>query len=269
MLYRFFILLLFLFYFQTEILSQPEKAKFEKDIVTEKYLVRLENNESDFFSGKINIYDLQNSYEVFKAENIFTNFNSDTLIDLDGDGRKELLLDLGTGATMYDFNMFLIFDFEKEIIVPAEVHNAGLITGQGQIPVIMSEVRLSPNYLSAGYSFTLKFENGKLIPCTESENSTFLKDIDISEKEIKELINDYIKETGECSDESQVQIYYEAYIMQKKINGQEKEGWKFFDKHYKCRDRKSVKLSLKKIIGENFRRIMDPGNYKFNPESKQ
>ena len=51
--YRFFILLLFLFYFQTDILSQPEKAKFEKDIVTEKYLVRLENNESDFFSGKI------------------------------------------------------------------------------------------------------------------------------------------------------------------------------------------------------------------------
>lgn len=50
--YILLIIAVFLFSIQSEIYSQPEKAKFEKDIVTEKYLVKLENNETDFFSGK-------------------------------------------------------------------------------------------------------------------------------------------------------------------------------------------------------------------------
>lgn len=262
--YILLIIAVFLFSIQSEIYSQPEKAKFEKDIVTEKYLVKLENNETDFFSGKIFIYDKNSSAEVFKDEDLYTNFNSDTLIDMDKNGRNELILDLSTGVNMYNYNMYLIFDFPGNEIIVSEVHNAYFVTDTDNYPKIVSVVRLSPIILGTEYSYLLKYKNGTLIPETNPADSRALKELDISEQQQIEFMSEYIKETGECTEDSQVQSFYEAFITQKKILGQEKKGWKFFDKNYKCKDRKKVKAEIKKFADDNYKFIMNPENFKYD-----
>lgn len=261
--YIILIAVLYIFGFQTGLFSQPEKAKFEKDIVSGDYLVRLENTESEFFTGKVTVYNLKISRELFEAEGFFTDYKSDTLLDLDDNGHNEIILDLGTGATMYDYNMLLIFDFSEDTLHAAEVHNAALLFVPDELPKIISEVRLSPNYLGSGYSFSLKYENGRLIPESAAGNRKFRKELDFTEENIKEIMTEYVKETGECSEESQVQVYYEAYITQKKILGEEKKGWSFFDRNYKCKDKKKVRIALKKIVSLNYNNIMNPENYKF------
>ncbi len=82
----------------------------EKEIAADSYKLFLTNNEHNFFSGSLQIFDKFNN-SVFYADSFYTRYNWDTLIDLDNDGNKEFILDVGTGATVYDYNMFLIFDF--------------------------------------------------------------------------------------------------------------------------------------------------------------
>lgn len=257
------IAVLYILGFHCVLCAQPEKAKFEKDIVSGDYLVRLENIESEFFTGKVTVYNLKISKQLFEAEGFFTDYKSDTLMDLDNNGHTEIILDLGTGATMYDYNMLLIFDFSDETASASEVHNAALVYIPDEMPKIISEIRLSPNYLGAGYSFSLKYENGRLIPESAAGNRLLRKELDFTEENIKEIMTEYVKETGECSGESQVQVYYEAYITQKKILGEEKKGWSFFDRNYKCKDKKRVRTALKKIVSVNYNNLMNYENYIF------
>lgn len=262
--YLFCISLAEIFLLNGNSISQNRKAEFTKEIVTGNFIVRLANNEVDFFSGGISITGREDNIEHFKADSIFTRYNWDTLIDLNNDGKKELILDLGTGATMYDYNMFLIFDFTKNAVEPFEVHNAVLITNTDYIPKIVSNIRLSPNYLGAGYSYSLRYNNGKMILETDPVESEVLKSLDIDDKDLLEMIAGYSAETDECAEDSQVQVYYEAYLTQKLILSQENNGWKFFDNHYKCPDKERVKEDLKNIVTNNYNYINNPDNYNFN-----
>lgn len=235
----------------------------EKEITADSYRIYLTYNDISFFSGSAEIFDRYNN-TVFYADSFYTQYNSDTVIDLNADGSRELILDLSTGATMYDYNMFLIFDLSRKQIETFEIHNAHLVTGIDEQPKIESEVRLSPNYLGAGYAYSLKYEDGKMILETDPSESKVLKSLDMKERDILEQIDGYDAEIEECSEESQVQVYYEAYITQKKILGQENSGWKFFDSHYKCKDKKRIKEDLKRMVYENYKFISDPSNYKFS-----
>lgn len=234
----------------------------EKEITSDSYRIFLTYNDNSFFTGSAEIFDRYNN-SVFYADSFYTQYNSDTVIDLNADGSRELLLDLSTGATIYDYNMFLIFDLSKKHIEPFEIHNAQLVTGIDEQPKIESDVRLSPNYLGAGYAYSMKYEDDKMILETDPSESKVLKSLDMKERDILEQIEGYDSETDECSEESQVQVYYIAYITQMKILGQESRGWKFFDNHYKCNDKKRIKEDLKRIVNENYKYISDPLNYKF------
>lgn len=248
-------------------ISQNRKAEFTKEIVTGNFIVRLANNEVDFFSGGVSITGREDNTEHFRADSFYTRYNWDTLIDLNNDGSQELILDLGTGATMYDYNIILIFDFTKNVAEPLEIHNAELNTNTDKFPKIVSNTRLSPNYLGAGYSYSLIYHNGKLILETDPSESRVLKSLDINDNDILELIAGYDSETDECSDESQIQVYYEAYITQKIILGKEIEGWKFFDNYYKCNDKKRAKEELKNLVFENFNYINNPDNFVFKSKN--
>ncbi|MEO6693873.1 MAG: hypothetical protein ABIO41_01595 [Ignavibacteria bacterium] len=234
----------------------------EKEISADEYRFFMTNNNHSFFSGSLQIVDKYNN-TVFYADSFYTRYNWDTLIDLNGDGNKDFILDVGTGATMYDYNMFLIFDFKKSSESLFEIHNAELITGVDKIPKITSYERLSPAVMGAGYVYSLKYENDKIVLETDMMNSNVLKSFDTDEEEDLYLIKEYGKEFDECEEDSQVLIYYQAYLIQQKILCEEKRGWKFFDKHYKCKNKKKVKAGLKKIVDESYSYIADPNNYKF------
>lgn len=255
---------MFLLFIGSNLFSQNQKGEFRKDIYVNDLLVNLLNSEVDFYTGCLRVTDISNNKDVFTADSFYTRYNWDTLIDLNNDGHNELILDLGTGANMYDYNMFLIFDFTKSNEPVAEVHNAELVTGKDKVPKIISYVRLSPAVMGAGYSFSLKYVSGKLIPEKDVKLSKVLKGLEPDGKDDFYLIDEYKKGFDECESDSEIKIYFEAFLMQEKIVGQEKKGWKFFNKHYKCPDKETVRKELKKSIEESYKYISDSNNYKFN-----
>ncbi len=244
------------------ILAQSESNLFQKDIEAGEHKIFLTNSEDHFFTGSIQITDKYNN-TVFFEDSIFSRYNWDTLIDMNGDGKKEFILDVGTGATMYDYNMFLIFNLYENPAEPVEVHNAELQSGIDEIPKIVSYVRLSPAVMGAGYSFALKYVNGKLVLENDTKTSKVLKNLEPDSKDDIYFINEYEEGFDPCAEDSQVLIYYEAFITQWKILGREEKGWKFFDKYYKCKNKNLAKENLRKIVRENYLYIKDPNNYKF------
>ncbi|MDQ3021811.1 MAG: hypothetical protein M3R36_14755 [Bacteroidota bacterium] len=250
-LYVFIIISLHIFFSNTNSFSQVSNDSFSKVITAEDYTITLKNNDENFFSGSINVKD-KNDVTVCSADSIFTRYNWDTLIDLNNDGSKELIIDLATGATMYDYNMFLIFDFSKNSIVPFEIHNAGLISYLDPVPKIVTNVRLSPSALGAGYSFSLVYNNSKLVLESDVNASNVLRSLEQKDSEYLELIEEYKKLFDECGEDSEIYIYYESYVMQQKILGQEDKGWEFFDKYYKCKDKEKVKTELKRNVQDSY-----------------
>jgi hypothetical protein len=265
MIYKFIILKFLFLGFPFLIFSRNQKDEFSKDIFTENYKISLSNNDGDFFTGKIIITDIKNNKEVFKADSVYTRYNGDTLVDLNNDGKKELILDLATGATMYDYNMYLIFDFTKNNIEPLEVHNASLVGNIDEVPKIVSYVRLSPAAAGAGYSFSLNYKVGKLILENNINESNVLKKLEPDEKENLYLISEYVKAFNECDKNSEVLVYYEAYLMQKMILGQEAKGWEFFDKNYECKNKKKVRESLRKNVTDSYN-FWKSSEFKFGGE---
>ncbi len=261
---KIFFTLITLFVLTTNLFSQPEKGIFRKDFYTDDFQITIENNEVDFYSGSISITDLKKNKEVFRADSFYTRYNWDTLIDLNNDGHKEFILDLGTGVNMYNYNMFLIFDFTKDSIEPLEIHNAELDAGTDEVPKILSYTRLSPAVMGAGYTHSMKYENGNLVLETDPKKSKVLKALIPTGEDDLYFIQEYEDGLDECEEGSQISVYYEAYITQLKIVGKEKKGWKFFDKYYKCKDKKNMKANLKKIIDDTYSFLKDSNNYKFS-----
>lgn len=243
--------------------SQSNDSLFEKEINAEGYSFFLTNSENNFYTGSIQIADKYNN-TVFYEDSIYTRYNWDTLTDLDNDGKKELILDLGTGANMYDYNMFLIFNFSKDITEPVEIHNAELRINTDEVPKIVSYVRLSPAVMGAGYSFSLRYNKGDLILEDDIRTSKVLKSLEPDGTEDLYLIDEYNEGFDPCAKDSEISVYYEATIIQWKILGQEGKGWKFFDTNYKCKNKTKVRKDLKKIVNETYAYLKDTNNYKFS-----
>lgn len=117
----------------------------------------------------------------------------------------------------------LIFDLlnHQKSIVPFEIQNADLYTKTDDQPKFITNIRLSPSFLGAGYTNSLKYENGKLVLEDDMEKSKVLKRLYSDEIEEQYMIKDHKKELDECPEDGNILVYYEACIMQQKILGQE------------------------------------------------
>ncbi len=252
---------MFFIFSTSNLFSQDQRDEIRKDILAGEYKISLINNEGDFFTGCILITDKDNN-PVFKADSIYSRYNRDTLIDLNNDGSKELILDLSTGVNMYDYNMYLIFDLKNKSFEPFEIHNADLVTDTDEIPKIISYVRLSPAVMGAGYTYSLSYDGNKFKLEDDINKSKVLKSLDPIESDEFDFIKQYEEGFDECDNDSEVKIYYEAYLTQQKILGQEKKGWKFFEKYYKCKNKNSMREDLKKTVDENYNYLKN-ADYKF------
>jgi len=252
---------MFFIFTTSNLFSQNQKDEFRKNIFFDEYKISLINNETDFFTGCIHITD-KNSNSVFEADSIYSRYNWDTLTDLNNDGSKELILDLSTGATMYDYNMYLIFDFKNKSFNPFEIHNADLVINVDEVPKIVSYVRMSPAVLGAGYTFSLMYDGSKFILEDDINKSKVLKSLDLKESDEYDFIKQYEEGFDECDNDSEVKIYYEAYLTQQMIIGQEEKGWELFEKHYKCKNKNSMREELKKTVEENYNYLKN-ADYKY------
>jgi len=242
--------ILIVYLFPLTLFSQSDSI-IEREINVGEYRIYLTNNEYNFFTGSIQIADKHNN-AVFYADSIYSRYNWDTLIDLNNDGNKELILDLGTGVNMYNYNMYLIFDLKKKSFEPFEIHNADIVMNVDEVPKIISYVRLIPAVMGAGYTYSLKYDGDKFIPESDVTKSKVLKSLDPKESEEFDFIRQYEEGFDECENDSEVKIYYEAYLIQQMILGQEEKGWEFFEKHYKCKNKKTLRTELKKTVDENY-----------------
>ncbi len=262
---KFIIIGIFKFFFClcADVYSQDEVILFSKEISAGDYRIVLTANSDTFFSGSLELIDKYNN-SVLYVDNLYSGYNSDTLIDLNRDGKVELILNLGTGATMYDYNMFLIFDFTLDTPLTAEVHNAEFAKGSDGKERILSYVRMSPAVMGAGYTFPLRYENGSLILDTDALKADAMTDQDSVESDILYLINEFSKETDECDDERLINNYFLSYVLQQKISGAEDKGWEFFDKYYTCSDREKVRTVMKEDVDKIYNYINNPANYQFS-----
>lgn len=240
-----------------------QEENLDKEIIAGDYRVQLFANSSGFFNGSIQIFDKYNN-SLFYADSCYTGYNWDTLADLDGDGTKELILDLGTGATMYDYNMFLIFDFKVNPLWPLEIHNAEL-SNLDPLPKILSYVRLSPAVMGAGYIYCMKYKDRSVILEKDPESKT-LSSLKPSDEDDQYFVDEYDASFDPCEEGSHVMNYFQSNLMQWKIVGKESNGLKFFDKHYKCKDKKTAKEELKRSVDEIYRYLDDPKNYEFSDD---
>ena len=262
MFYRILVLLTLFFISQTKLFSQNEKGEFRKDLFINNYTLLITNNEVDYFTGSITVTDRITNLEVFKADSFFTEFISDTLIDLDKNGAEELVLTLSTGMTIYDYSMILIFDIYN-IANPVQIQNAELLCNVDSIPKITSNVRLSPSFLSAGYTYSFKYDNGKLIADTNISKSKVLKLLAEKQNESISLITEYKSSEKNCENDNEYLVYFEAFITQQKIFGMESTGWEIFNKYYKCKNKKTAKKIIQKAVNENYNSILNFNNYLF------
>lgn len=251
--------ILFVYLFPLTIFSQRDSI-IEREINVGEYRIYLTNNEYDFFTGSIQIADKYNN-TVFYADSIYSRYNWDTLIDLNNDGSKELILDLSTGVNMYNYNMYMIFDLKKSI-ESFEIHNADIVLNIDEVPKIISYVRMSPAVMGAGYTYSLKYDGSKFILENDISKSEVLKSLDTKESDEFDFIRQYEDGFDECDSESEIKIYYEAYLTQQKILGQEEKGWKLFEKHYNCKDKNTLRTELKKAVEENYNYLKN-ADYKF------
>ena len=255
---KLFYIILFILFFKTSSLYSQEDTTlyFEKDIRVDDYRIILKANNSDFFSGSISVIDKYND-TVFFREDIFTRFISDTLIDLDINGTKEFVLDLGTGVNAYDFNMLVIFDFKKSDQPLFEIHNAEIIAGTDSIPKIVSHIRFSPLYLGMGYDYSLRYIGNRLVLETDPDSSKVLQSLDVNDVDFIENLSGFKSEMDECDKLTNYISFFEQYIFQKMLLNKELEGWKFFDKYYTCPDKESARDDLKESIKHQYKYLSE------------
>jgi len=121
---------------------------------------------------------------------------------------------------------------------------------------------MSPAVMGAGYTYSLKYDGSKFILENDISKSEVLKSLDPKESDEFDFIRQYEEGFDECDSDSEIKIYYEAYLTQQKILGQEEKGWEFFDKHYKCKDKNTMRTELKKTVEENYNYLKN-ADYKF------
>ena len=243
--------------------TQVYSQTVTKEIVTDKYKIILTWSDSVFYSGGMEIQNISDGSVVYSADNFHSGYNSDKTHDLNNDGNHEFVLELETGETKSDYNMLLIFDFEKNHEPLGEVHNAMIIANVDKEANILSNVRVGDPALEAKYVYPLVYNDGKVALNKDTQNSKILKELVPFAEDYTDLINEFAKSNDVCSEGSKVINYYQAYIIQQKITGNEDEGWKFFDANYKCDNKNSVKDALKKSIEESYTNIDNPDNFKF------
>jgi hypothetical protein len=243
----------------SDALSQP----MTKEITTDKYKITLTWNDSVFYSGGILIQDNSGGNNVFSADNFHSGYNSDKTIDLNNDGTNEFLLELTTGSTTADNNMHLIFDFSKGPAPLCKVHNSEIISNVDEVSELLSNVRIGDPKMDAKYSFSLLYDDGKLVLNKNTKDSKVLKELVTFEEDYTALINQYAGQTNVCDENSQVKNYYEAYCIQQKITGNEAKGWEYFHNNYKCENKDTIEEALKKSVEENYSKINNPDNFNF------
>jgi len=184
-------------------------------------------------------------------------------VDLDNDGKLELIVIGSREMTSYTFQQGLIIDFKIKP-EPILIVNDPTIIKVRNSNLLKTEVRGSPSVLVFGYNYSLKYSNGKLLwEYIQGVNSTnCLCGLDKKDEfNPAKNLNLLYSNNSLCENDASAPCL-EMYLLDKILSGKESEGWAYFDKIYKCKDKKEKQKSLKEELESDLKYIKE-NDYKF------
>lgn len=231
--------------------AQDLNGIVKKEIPAEGYRFLLTYDTAEYFTGTMKVID-EVGRKVFEADGFYSYCYSDTLVDLNDDGRNEVVFGMATGMSPYQTGSLIIFDPASGNMTPFEVINGELVRSNSGEDYVRVYVRMSPAYLGALYYYLLEYKDGKLILPDPKDSSFPSYLIDSQTDYFQEAISDYALEMDECNDDANYFTLFEAYTVQAKLTGREDFAGEFFRKNYKCDDAKVAYESLKKSVDEMY-----------------
>jgi len=191
-------------------------------------------------------------------DSVFSDYVEHNIIDLDGDGTKELLSE---GASAYLTNSMFLFDSEKGARPLYTITNASLDTSVPGKPAINTYVLMSPSMLGFGYDWQMVYHKGKLrYKSPEKKEGELLQPFyDGLKSDMKEIWPVEV----DCEDYI-YSLYFEYIFITSMITGEVTGAENFFMNEYKCPDKVTSLIRFKKSANETLNWIKDEKKYLFS-----
>ncbi len=241
--------------------SQDDSIK-DTSFIYYDYEFRLTSNNNQFFAGHLEVN--KDGKKVYQWDSNFTDYISHDIIDLDGDGSKELLLSLSDGASPYVYNVLYLFDINKGIKPLYIINNGELNTSKSNEPKIGGYSRMSPSVLGLGYIWLWEYKDGKLRLLKTNEKPWILL-LEPDEKGLLENLKQYEDFSEKCSD-GVYNTFFETLFIQYKIAGDYSSALNFFNKYYKCPEKISALKQIKNAADDTYSWLNDENNFKYIEE---
>ena len=242
----------------TSLYSQDDSLR-NTSISYNGYTVNISSNQNRFFTGRLEV--LENGVPQFVMDSVFSDYVEHNIIDLDGDGKEELLLSVSEGASPYVFGSMYIFDATGGAKPRYFITNASLDTTDKSKPVINTFVRMSPSAMGLSYRWQMSYANGRLQYDTSGKNKLYLYGPDY--EEIKSSINEIWPSKVDCEDYT-YSVFFDYVFINSKIAGNLAEAENFFNTEYKCPDKVSSLIRYKNTASETLSWIKDEKNYLYS-----
>ncbi len=251
------LLLLIMFLCSFKIFGQGDSIKNVRISYYDTEL-KLEYNDNHYFTGTIRV--LKGGNMVFSADSIYSGYITHYISDLNGDGKNELLLSLTEGASPYINNTMLVWDISRSEKPLYQMQNAELDSNSFGRPVISMYTRMSPSLMGLGYNWFVEYRKNKLglFPVPSGKKSYIQPD----EESVLHTMKEFVQANDPCAD-SWYLNFFEYVMIQYKIAGDEKQGEKFFEKHYKCRDSNKFLKQIQTSADDTYSWITDEKNYQY------
>lgn len=223
------------------------------------YIITITSEKDEFFKGKLE--SVKNGKKVFGMEGVFTDYVSHRIIDMDGNGSDELVLNVSEGASPYIFGTLYIFDVTKGAEPQCMLTNAELDTTDSKKPRVSTFTRMSPSILGLVYHWLMDYKYGKLY-LTKSDSKRLSTQLTPDDQSILYKLNDLQDYEGMCSDGS-YNTFFETLFIQYKIAGEEGKAEDFFNRHYKCPNKQLALDQMKNAAADTYSWLNDPTNFKY------
>lgn len=206
-----------------------------KQIICNGFKTTLAYDSDSFFGGTVSVEDSRGRV-VFRDEAFYSSCYFDTLTDVDGNGVKELITGLSTGASPYVWSELLVFNFSDDSLKVFSVTNGELrFAGDGNA-YFSSTIRLSPAYLGALYEYPIICKGGRMLVPFGDDLIKFSKDIKFDENYYREAIQNFENEIDECMNRQDYLSLFEVYLITSVFSGRRGFAEEFMRKTYKCED---------------------------------
>lgn len=219
------------------------------------YLFNITSNSNHFYTGRLDV--TRNGKIEFSMDSVFTDYVEHNIIDMDDDGRKELLLSVSEGASPYVFSCMYIFDGVNGPKPQFFITNASLDTSLKEQPAINTFVRMSPAVMGLSYRWQLKYDNGSLRFKSPGKNLFFYgPDYEEVSASLKEIWPGKV----DCEDYTYA-AFFDYVFINSYISGKTAEAENFFNSEYKCPDKVSSLIRFKKTANETLSWLKDEKSY--------